>query len=189
MQPQIRDRPYLFLCRCPTNVSCCPRTFSLRRRLGAGEGRTAISPLFSVDFQTNGFLCRSALRRTLALRMGEQRTFGRRLQRRGAVRYKLRLPVIFHWNDGVDHTSGGFTSDVALDGALILSAECPPVGSEIRVEVLLPSPELENEELRIGCSGKVIHASERSGYSAFGFCGMFQDEQITRHVVHFETAS
>jgi len=108
-------------------------------------------------------------------------------QRRTAVRYKLRLPVIFHWNDGVEHTSGGFTSDVALDGALILSRECPPVGSEVRVEILLPSPEMESEELHIGCSGKVIHSSERAGYSAFGFHGVFQDDQLTRHVLDFES--
>jgi hypothetical protein len=108
-------------------------------------------------------------------------------QRRTAVRYKLRLPVIFHWNDGVEHTSGGFTSDVALDGALILSRESPPVGSKVRVEILLPSPEKGNEELRIGCSGKVIHSSLRAGYSAFGFHGVFQDDQLTRHVLDFES--
>jgi hypothetical protein len=95
--------------------------------------------------------------------------------------------VIFYWNDGVEHSSGGFTSDVALDGALILSRECPPVGSEVRVEILLPSPEMENEELRIGCSGRVIHSSEKSGYSAFGFHGVFQDDQLARHVLHFES--
>jgi len=108
------------------------------------------------------------------------------LQRRTAVRYKLRLPVIFRWNDGVEHTSGGFTSDVALDGALILSSDCPPVGSEVRIEVLIPSPEMRNQELRIGCSGKVVHTSQRSGYNAFGFHGIFEDEQLTRHVLHLE---
>jgi hypothetical protein len=118
--------------------------------------------------------------------MGHGRVLDRPFQRRTAVRYKLRLPVIFHWNDGVEHTSGGFTSDVALDGALIVSSECPPVGSEVRVEVLLPSPEMENEELRIGCSGKVIHSGERAGYAAFGFHGVFEDDQLTRHALHFE---
>jgi len=119
--------------------------------------------------------------------MGHAQVSDRQLQRRSTVRYKLRLPVIFHWNDGVEHTSGGFTSDVALDGALILSSDCPPVGSEVRVEVLLPSPDVENEELRIGCSGKVVHSWRRSGYSAFGFHGMFQDDQLTRRVLHFKS--
>jgi PilZ domain-containing protein len=110
----------------------------------------------------------------------------RRFQRRSAARYKLRLPVIFHWNEGIEHTSGGFTCDVALNGALILCRECPPVGSEVRVEILLPSPEMENEEIRISCTGKVIHSSRRMGYSEFGFHGVFQDDQLTRNVLDFE---
>lgn len=119
--------------------------------------------------------------------MGHAHILNRSFLRRAAARYKLRLPVIFHWNDGVEHTSGGFTSDVGLDGALIFSSESPPVGSEVRVEVLLPSPEMENEELRIRCSGKVIHSSKRGGYSAFGFHGFFQDDHLTRHVLDFES--
>jgi hypothetical protein len=112
----------------------------------------------------------------------------RGLQRRTAIRYKLRLPVIFHWNDGVEHTSGGFTSDVALDGARILSSDCPPIGSEVRVEVLFPSPEMKNEEFRIGCSGIVVHASNESGVRAFGFHGIFEDKQLRRHGHHTESS-
>jgi len=110
--------------------------------------------------------------------MGRTQVLDDTLQRRAAVRYKLRLPVIFHWNDGIEHTSGGFTSEVALNGALIVSRECPPVGSDVRLEVLLPSPEADNEELRIDCSGTVVHTCTRSGYSAFGFHGTFKDEQV-----------
>ncbi len=108
--------------------------------------------------------------------------------RRRVVRYGLQLPVIFHWNDGVEHTSGGFTSEVALDGAMILSRECPPVGCDVRLEVLLPSPERENEELRIGCAGKVTHLSKKSGVSAFGVRGVFQENELTRHVLQFKNS-
>jgi PilZ domain len=107
----------------------------------------------------------------------------RSLQRRAAVRYKLQLPVIFHWNDGKEHTAGGFTSDVALDGALILSSKCPPIGSEVRIEVLLPSPDHSGEELRIECTGKVTRIMEQPGYNAFGVHGVFDDDHITRQVL------
>ena len=46
-------------------------------------------------------------------------------EHRNAMRYRLRLPVIFHWDDGADHTEGGFTRDVALDGALIQKGDPP----------------------------------------------------------------
>ncbi len=104
-------------------------------------------------------------------------------RRRAAVRYKLRLPVIFHWNDGTEHTGGGFTSDVALDGALILSSSCPPVGSEVRMEVLLPSPDHSGEEIRIECVGTVTRTAEHSGAGAFGVHGRFDDNHLTRRIL------
>jgi hypothetical protein len=104
-------------------------------------------------------------------------------ERRASVRYKLRLPVIFHWNDGTDRTEGGFTCDVAVDGALILSSKCPPVGSDIRVEVLIPSPNHSAEEIRIECVGKVERVWELSGSAYFGVHGFFNDDQLTRHVM------
>ena len=55
----------------------------------------------------------------------------------------------------MEHTEGGFTTDVALDGALILSSKCPPIGVDIRIEVLIPSPDQSAEEIRIECMGKV----------------------------------
>jgi hypothetical protein len=99
------------------------------------------------------------------------------------MRYRLRLPVIFHWNDGAEHTEGGFTSDVALDGALILSSRCPPVGADIRIEVLIPSPDRTAEEIRIECVGKVTRVANHLGSSFFGVRGMFNDDQLTRHAL------
>jgi hypothetical protein len=115
--------------------------------------------------------------------MGDVHVFERKLQRRAAVRYKLQLPVIFHWNDGTRHTAGGFTTDVALDGALILSSECPPIGSDVRIEVLIPSPDQSGVELRIECVGKVTRALDQPGLRAFGVHGIFDDDHLTRQVL------
>ena len=101
-------------------------------------------------------------------------------ERRTAARYKLQLPVIFHWKDTGDHTEGGFTCDVALDGALIRSSKCPPLGSDIRIEVLLPSPERGGQEVRIQCVGKVTRVLNLGGVSSFGVEGGFDDDHITR---------
>lgn len=105
------------------------------------------------------------------------------VQRRSAVRYKLRLPVIFHWNEAAERTAGGFTVDVALDGALIRSSVCPPIGAEVKIEVLLPAPDLSGEELRIECTGKVTRVVDAQGMKAFGVYGFFDDDHLTRHIV------
>ena len=105
------------------------------------------------------------------------------LERRSAVRYRLRLPVIFHWDDGKEHTEGGFTSDIALDGALILSSRCPPVGADVRIEVLIPVPDHSAEEIRIECVGKVTRVWEQPGSAYFGVHGVFNDDQLTSHVI------
>lgn len=117
----------------------------------------------------------------LALRMHLLFASETSLQRRVAVRYKLRLPVIFHWNNGREHTEGGFTNDVALDGVLIFSSKCPPVGADIRIEVLFPSPDQSSEELRIECIGKVVRVAEQAG--CFGVHGFFDEGHLTRHVL------
>jgi hypothetical protein len=105
-------------------------------------------------------------------------------EQRTAVRYKLRLPVIFRWNDGVEHTEGGFTSDVALDGALILSSRCPKVGADIRIEVLIPSPDDSAEEIRIECVGKVTRVWQQPGLAYFGVQGTFDDDRLTRRAIN-----
>ena len=99
-------------------------------------------------------------------------------ERRSTMRFKLHLPVIFHWKDEQERIDGGFTSDVGLDGALIYSRACPPIGSDVRLEVLIPSPVWNGEDLRIECIGKVTRIEEKQGCHAFGVHGSFDDDQL-----------
>ena len=102
-------------------------------------------------------------------------------QRRAAVRYSLQLPVIFNWQEDEKHTGGGFTSDVSLEGALIQSTVCPPMGCEISIEILVPSPNDFRQQLRVQCQGKVTRIARYFGGYSFGVKGYFDDRQITRH--------
>jgi len=99
--------------------------------------------------------------------------------RRSAVRYKLQLPVIFHWNEDGERTGGGFTSDVALDGALINSSMCPPVGADVQIEVLILSPVWGGVEMRIQCLGKVTRVVDQGDVMSFGVRGDFDDDHLT----------
>lgn len=103
-------------------------------------------------------------------------------QRRATVRYKLCLPVIFHWSDGGEQTGGGFTKNVALDGVFVVSSKCPPVGCDVRIVVLLPPPDGRGGELRIECVGKVTRVVSGTGGNGFGVQGLFDDDHLTRLV-------
>jgi hypothetical protein len=137
----------------------------------AASGLTVVSLIFQRSASCD------ALESRLLCRMPP----GPVLERRAAMRYRLRLPVIFHWNDGTEQTGGGFTTDVALDGALILSSRCPPVGVDVRIEVLIPSPDQSGEEIRVECVGKVTRVAEQPGCGYFGVRGVFNDDHLTRH--------
>jgi hypothetical protein len=92
--------------------------------------------------------------------------------------YKLRLPVIFRWNDGTEHTEGGFTSQIALDRALIFSSSRPPVGTDVCIEVLFPCPAGEGREIRVACRGRVVQSAEAFRDDAFVVQGQFDDDYL-----------
>jgi len=98
------------------------------------------------------------------------------------VRYRLRLPAITRWNDGAEHTEGGFTVNIALRGILIQSNKYPPVGSNVCVELVLPAPDSEKEEILIECVGRVVRVADQRSPGAFGVHGVFNEDLLTRFV-------
>jgi hypothetical protein len=150
---------------------------------GPGPLALAALPIHSIEFKDFGSLSRLGDALTLTSHMPSLSLIETSTQRRSAVRYRLHLPVIFHWNEGTECTEGGFTYDVAVNGALISSTRCPPIGSDIRIEVLVPSPADRNEQLRIQCVGKVTRAVNDANGCSFGVRGIFDDDHIVRQMV------
>ena len=66
----------------------------------------------------------------------------RNLERRRAVRYELTIPVAFLWadNDGSALHAEGVTRDISDIGVYVLADTCPPLHSEVRVEVMAVEP-------------------------------------------------
>jgi len=94
------------------------------------------------------------------------------------VRYALRLPVIFRWGDDMTYVEGGFTKDIGRDEAFVIAGNCPPIGSHVRIQVLVPSPDLLPGALRLECLGKVTDVVQGDGCSGFVLHGRFYDGQI-----------
>ncbi len=85
---------------------------------------------------------------------------------RRATRYQVRAPVIFHWLDkeGVQRQAAGFTRDISTGGIFVLSAESPPIGTGVSLEVALPPLEDASRSWQLKASGKVVRV-EPNGFA------------------------
>ena len=99
------------------------------------------------------------------------RSIGADMERRKSVRYNLSFPVLFGWRGSADegHQGGGFSRDLSTTGIYVAcDRECPPIDTELNVEVLVPSPASESVALKLTAHGRVIRVATSSEHSGFG---------------------
>jgi hypothetical protein len=96
-------------------------------------------------------------------------------ERRTALRYPLRLPVVFSWQDESGHVQGcdGYSRDLGSRGIYVHSEVVPPLGVSVEMNVFLPRPEHSARPSEIHAIGRVVR-SERHGTptQACGFAAM-----------------
>jgi hypothetical protein len=92
-------------------------------------------------------------------------------ERRTALRYPLRLPVVFSWQDESGRMQGcdGYSRDLGSRGIYVQSEITPPLGVSVEMNVFLPRPEHSARPSEIHAIGRVVR-SERHGSSPKG-CG------------------
>lgn len=85
-------------------------------------------------------------------------------------RYRLRVPVIFSWQDGQEgqRKAVGLTRDISLTGAFVLTTSPPPLGANIRLKGFLPAVPGAVQTLQIYGNGLVVrverpHDSQTQG--------------------------
>jgi PilZ domain len=94
---------------------------------------------------------------------------------RSHARYRLEAPVLFSWEDaqGAQMQGGGFTRDVSAMGAFIFSPGCPPQGTSVRLEILLP-PLKGKDHVTLVCDARVTRiespapGERRDGFAVVG---------------------
>ena len=103
------------------------------------------------------------------------RAIGNVMQQRETVRFHLRLPVIFRWNDeqGGRQQNGGFTRDISREGLFVYSPIPPPSGVTVEVEVMLPPLEESGHGVRLWSEGKVLRIERKSEHTGFAATGDF----------------
>ncbi len=98
------------------------------------------------------------------------------MELRRATRFQVHAPVIFHWIDqeGVQRQAGGFARDISTGGVFVLSEVPPPIGTVVRLELMLPRLEAAARGWQLKASGKVVRV-EWDGFAGTADFGR-QDE-------------
>ena len=101
-------------------------------------------------------------------------------ERRTALRYPLRLPVVFSWQDDAGRVQGcdGYCRDLGSRGIYVQAELVPPLGVSVEMNVFLPRPEHSGRPSEIHAIGRVVR-SERGATNAEN-CGFAAMNHTTR---------
>jgi len=101
-------------------------------------------------------------------------------ERRKAIRYGLRMPVVFRWKGSgrVRLQGEGFTRDISAGGVFIVTSACLPPNAVVDMEILFPAANMPSN-IHIKREMKVLRVengtdgTRHSGFSAAsrGFAG------------------
>jgi hypothetical protein len=89
-----------------------------------------------------------------------------RLERRGAQRFEMNLPLAVHF-DG--RTVPGFTQDLSGRGVFFYAETVLPEGAVVELTFTMPSEITLGENMTVRCRGRVLRASSsQDGHSHLG---------------------
>jgi hypothetical protein len=101
-------------------------------------------------------------------------------ERRTALRYPLRLPVVFSWQDEAGRVQGcdGYCRDLGSRGIYVQAELVPPLGVSVEMNVFLPRPEHSARPSEIHAIGRVVRSERRA--TAAETCGFAAMNHTTR---------
>jgi hypothetical protein len=97
------------------------------------------------------------------------------IERRTFRRFPLVLPVLFRWTDSVEHYDVGHCGNAGLGGMFVLTAKCPPVGTQVEIELNIPACALVLRPCRLHCNGRVIRVEACYQLRGFAVVGRMED--------------
>jgi hypothetical protein len=101
-------------------------------------------------------------------------------ERRTALRYPLRLPVVFSWQDEAGRVQGcdGYCRDLGSRGIYVQAELVPPLGVSVEMNVFLPRPEHSGRPSEIHAIGRVVRSEH--GATTAESCGFAAMNHTTR---------
>lgn len=97
------------------------------------------------------------------------------IERRTSRRFSLALPVLFRWTDSTEHYDVGDCANAGLNGMFILSASCPPIGTQVEIEMNIPAFDLIPRQCQLRCTGRVMRIEGCDQLRGFAVVGRIED--------------
>jgi hypothetical protein len=98
------------------------------------------------------------------------------MEKRAAIRFLLRAPVIIRWTDasGAKREDIGRTRDISTAGAFLTCNARLPVGTKVSLEIHLPALERNTlQRVQLKAKGKVIRVAVLAREEGFAVRGPF----------------
>jgi PilZ domain len=108
-------------------------------------------------------------------------------ERRASIRFLVSVPVTFGWEEGETRTEEGFTKDVSLSGAFVITQCCPPVNKEVTIDMVLQLFDDDRNAVKLRSVGRVIRVvpkaePETHVHAGFAVACTFSDESLSQLV-------
>lgn len=100
------------------------------------------------------------------------------MDRRREVRYEVRAPVTFMWDDhnkGSSLREKGVTRDISTKGLYISSSVAPPLGAKLSLAIVFPPLDVGARGTRWGADGtvaRVAREDEEMGFAVISESGL-----------------
>jgi len=104
------------------------------------------------------------------------------MNRRGAPRFRLRVPVLAQWNDpaGDVRDVSGISRDLSVRGVFVMSSVQPPESAKVMVEVIIPSLTQGAKEMHLSSEGLVVRVEESGGALGYAVHCDFRTKLLAR---------
>ena len=98
------------------------------------------------------------------------------IERRNSRRFQIALPLLLRWADSEDHVDAGHSENISHGGMFVLTANSPPVGIEVEVDLVLPASDLVPRTVRLRCVGRITRVEICDGFKGFAVAGRLLNE-------------
>jgi hypothetical protein len=98
----------------------------------------------------------------------------RSIDRRAFRRFRFLVPVLFRWADSIEHYDVGRSGNVGMGGMFILTSKCPPVGTQVEMEFVIPAFDQISRQVRFLCKGLVTRVETCYEVAGFAVAGRIE---------------